>query len=960
MSYDMEALSDARKRHRLIPRDLEENLEYRRDVLLKCEEGCSEHSAEEWRAAIWQACKEDILYFVNAFCIAAGTLVVTSRGLVPIEEVTNSDHVWDGESWVENDGALCMGKKEVIMAYGLSITPDHKVMSENGWQRADKRCKRKEVRLPDGYWKDWGQDDFSLRLRREESRRVVRCSEDCKEGRKSLLLNNVPLPRKESKKTWSSWHKRISDLGRHGKSLHKQAKSTVRRLRRTWNNGLRAMDVFFGILERHGRFVPELTYHRASGQLQGIQQSELCLGNAQGASQQQKEQRLCRNRPGSDANHRGSEDRWNNKGVNEGQDKTRLDQGSPAVAQVYDLINCGPRQAFTVIGDDGRPLLVHNCFCYEPRDRFITLDNGKEIELPSIIPFISWEHQDPVISEIYDCLGKRDCGVEKSRGEGLSWILVLLAAHDFIFHDFSAVGLVSKDEVSVDDPANPDSLFWKIDKTLEWLPDWLSGRPGKDYKRDVTKHTILNHRNGSTISGYAATANVSRGGRKRFFGMDELAAFPRGPDKDAMSSTQHVTECRIIISTPQGSDGEYYDAMHRATNMARIIVDWKNNPVRNRGLYQWADGKAVALDPINNPIPPEYDPPNADIIDMMSRLRRAGYKIEGTTRSAWFDRECDRVGATPTSIAQELERDYGGSAHRVFPHSFFTKCENCIENPLHEGDLDFQTEKISQIRFDAIDGGPLKLWVPLSSTGQPPAGRFVFGADISGGTGGSFTSNSVLCGMNMQEKDQVLEFALNTIPPDKFADFCIAVCKWFGNAFLAWEINGPGSAFTKQILYRQYANIYYRKQLFRLGGKPGREPGWNTDKNTQDVLFTDFSSAVIGNQFFPRSIDLKLECGRWVRKGGKIENALVKNAPEDSQGVTHGDRTIAAAVMIQAAKERPMQDDAGEMEDLEIPYGSMAWREREHRRSLQERRDNDIFGDGLDEFDELDLIDHAF
>lgn len=28
---------------------------------------------------------------------------------------------------------------------------------------------------------------------------------------------------------------------------------------------------------------------------------------------------------------------------------------------VYDLLNCGPRQRFTVISDDGRPLLVHNC-----------------------------------------------------------------------------------------------------------------------------------------------------------------------------------------------------------------------------------------------------------------------------------------------------------------------------------------------------------------------------------------------------------------------------------------------------------------------------------------------------------------------------------------------------------------------------------------------------------------------
>jgi len=36
-------------------------------------------------------------------------------------------------------------------------------------------------------------------------------------------------------------------------------------------------------------------------------------------------------------------------------------EGASSVKVVYDLLNCGPRQAFTVIGDDGSPLLVHNC-----------------------------------------------------------------------------------------------------------------------------------------------------------------------------------------------------------------------------------------------------------------------------------------------------------------------------------------------------------------------------------------------------------------------------------------------------------------------------------------------------------------------------------------------------------------------------------------------------------------------
>jgi len=35
---------------------------------------------------------------------------------------------------------------------------------------------------------------------------------------------------------------------------------------------------------------------------------------------------------------------------------------------VYDLIDCGPRHRFVVLGDDGAPLIVHNCCQAVARD----------------------------------------------------------------------------------------------------------------------------------------------------------------------------------------------------------------------------------------------------------------------------------------------------------------------------------------------------------------------------------------------------------------------------------------------------------------------------------------------------------------------------------------------------------------------------------------------------------------
>lgn len=60
-------------------------------------------------------------------CIAEGSLVLTDRGLVPIEKVGIADKVWDGVEFVQHDGVVYKGQKEVMFYDGLTATPDHKV-----------------------------------------------------------------------------------------------------------------------------------------------------------------------------------------------------------------------------------------------------------------------------------------------------------------------------------------------------------------------------------------------------------------------------------------------------------------------------------------------------------------------------------------------------------------------------------------------------------------------------------------------------------------------------------------------------------------------------------------------------------------------------------------------------------------------------------------------------------------
>ena len=63
-------------------------------------------------------------------CIAEGSLVLTDKGLVPIEQVTTDMKLWDGEEWVEHEGVVYKGIREVITYEGLTATPDHLVWVE--------------------------------------------------------------------------------------------------------------------------------------------------------------------------------------------------------------------------------------------------------------------------------------------------------------------------------------------------------------------------------------------------------------------------------------------------------------------------------------------------------------------------------------------------------------------------------------------------------------------------------------------------------------------------------------------------------------------------------------------------------------------------------------------------------------------------------------------------------------
>lgn len=69
-------------------------------------------------------------------CLSEGTQVLTDRGWIEIQNVTTKDALWDGEQWVSHEGLINKGIQEVISIDGVLMTPDHKVLTKDGWKTA--------------------------------------------------------------------------------------------------------------------------------------------------------------------------------------------------------------------------------------------------------------------------------------------------------------------------------------------------------------------------------------------------------------------------------------------------------------------------------------------------------------------------------------------------------------------------------------------------------------------------------------------------------------------------------------------------------------------------------------------------------------------------------------------------------------------------------------------------------
>ena len=584
---------------------------------------------------------------------------------------------------------------------------------------------------------------------------------------------------------------------------------------------------------------------------------------------------------------------------------------------------------------------------YEPRNRYGADGNL----LPKRLPFITWEHQNKAIVEIFNRLGVKDVGVPKSRGEGMSWMACYFALHFWLFQKGSAVGLVSRDESLASDSDNPDSLIWKILYALQFLPTWMKGEEKKDWKFLKSSCDLVNIKNGgASIVASSATGNVFRGGRKTWILKDEFAFFKPNEAGEALASSGGVTDSRLFVSTVNGPHTEFQRVITEASNMKVVRIDWKDNEVRNRGLYKFKDGKPIAIDPENNPLPEEYNPPTQEILDLFSALRSRGYDLEKGERSPWYDNECARPGYTPQRIAQEYDMDASGTQALVFDKEFFVKGNRFVEPPITVGNIEVKEDL--KVDFIKSSHGRHKFWVPIDSRGNPPPGDYVFGCDAASGNRGAWSSDSAIVGIDRITKKQVYEFAFNGIKPEELGYLLMALGTWFGEAFIGWEHAGPGTTVTKTIIESKlYSNIYYREVIEKGGAKKTKKPGWHPQNaDSRRILFDNISDSMSKEKHIIQSIDLLNECQEYVYINGKAEHARARSRQDEvNKGNNHGDRVIAWGVAVQCSISRPPANinEVYEKSPKRYDYGTFGHRHQEYLAEL-EKQDQEIYTDDIE------------
>ena len=549
---------------------------------------------------------------------------------------------------------------------------------------------------------------------------------------------------------------------------------------------------------------------------------------------------------------------------------------------------------------------------------FVTMPDGKVRQCTpkeSHVPYITWAIQDEHITEIRQSIVEgRDLLTDKSRDMGATWDHLVVVDHSWIFENDRSYLIISRKEDCVDSdgkkgpttPADPGTLFGKLDYLHIWLPEWMV----PNYTR-TTMH-LVNRDNGSRIDGESANATAGSSDRRTAILLDEMAKMKEG--ESIKRSTRDVTACRLANSTPHGA-GTAFSQWRHSGQVKVFVMAWWEHPEKGLGRYV-----------------------EKNDITGIQKIRSPYYNNEELLR-------------TPKEMASELDMDHVGSGESFFEMEAIVQHRALfVRPPITKGvHITFSTKlpleqiprvvrgnQLDSITVENTRNGPWSFWMELVNGRPDQTLDYVFGIDIGKGMGASNSIISVGC---VQTRMKIAEWASANFAPHDFAQIAVASAIWFGGSqrgnrpLMIWESNGdPGIYFGKAVSRTlAYPNCYIdRHSVDKIGAVRGKKYGWHSSPEKKADLLNEYRRALGHGLIVNPSEAALAEAETYVYYPGNAVGPAYMIEESVSARATHGDRVIGDALMIMGLGFSKVKRQV----EIESPSGSFAQR---YKRTQQQR-----------------------
>lgn len=437
----------------------------------------------------------------------------------------------------------------------------------------------------------------------------------------------------------------------------------------------------------------------------------------------------------------------------------------------------------------------------------------------------------------------------KARQLGITTLSAHFALWECMFKEASRWTLVSASEEKARD------IISRVQATKDRLPTWMLDKarsktetPNRKYASDAITRITFGL---SEMKIVTSTSKSIKGAIGNFI-LDEFTEHLEQKRKYHMLlPAMNGGGMGIIIANGEGQDYFYHiyqQAKKHENHFTAHFFSWKDDPSRDEAWY--ADMKRAFM--LDNPELDEYA-----FLAQYPNTEEEAFFISGNSR---FD-----LGLL-NSILDDIREE--GHNHKT-------------------GVLEVSPAGYT---FHPMTTGKLRVYEPPT-----PSGRYVIGADPSGGGRAGDYGVMQVCRISTSGVEQVAVYQ-GKVEPSLFAYELEKLGHWYNDAFIVVEANNHGGTVIDNIR-DGYFNLYMRKRFKNRFITPdSTDIGFWTDQNSKPKLVNQLASWLHGGQMRLHDVPTVTELSRYQQDP---EDSKKTSAPKGA----NDDCVMALALAVEGAED---------------------------------------------------------